>query len=293
MFEVNFWRPHARAFRAIPEKAPLLFKMRGMHFVGGFGVFSRYVELSILEAWDAFEAGNGAADRDVFRTLIAKNLRRAISATPWTHRIGCILLWSPVFFDDSDFVARGLDWAPSAQQGGRIDLSKDEGRRVWEECEARARPQLLRRTEERARALEAPELHGGLYLREDRPGQRIFKATLVAAYHGACAIANEHSLPVLDAAHIGPFAEDGPDHVTNGLLLRTDIHKLFDGGFVTVTRDFRFEVSGSLSELFNNGRTYYDIRDRLHGQAIRLPESRLDWPDPASLDWHNRERFRG
>ncbi len=181
---------------------------------------------------------------------------------------------------------------PFCSSCAELGTSEGEGRRVWNECRQNAQPQVLRRGEERAQAQEAPASPGAIYARESRPGQKIFRATLVAAYRGACVITSEHSLP-FDAAHIRPFAGDGPDHVTNGLLLRTDIHKLFDEGFVTVTGDHRFEVSASLRELYRNGRTYYDIRDRLHGQAIRLPNRRTDWPDRISLDWHNRERFRG
>ena len=40
---------------------------------------------------------------------------------------------------------------------------------------------------------------------------------------------------MLDAAHIRPHADDGPDHVSNGLLIRTDLHRLFEDGYVTVT----------------------------------------------------------
>ena len=54
----------------------------------------------------------------------------------------------------------------------------------------------------------------------------------------------------------------------NGLLLRRDIHSLFDAGYVTVTPDFRFEVSRRIKEEFENGRHYY----ALHGQMINAPE---------------------
>ena len=49
----------------------------------------------------------------------------------------------------------------------------------------------------------------------------------------------------------------GAARVDNGLLLRLDIHRLFDRGYVTVDRDYRFVVSRRLKEEFDNGRTYY------------------------------------
>ena len=48
------------------------------------------------------------------------------------------------------------------------------------------------------------------------------------AYERRCAVTGEKTLPVLEAAHIRPYALLGPHRVNNGLLLRSDLHKLFD-----------------------------------------------------------------
>lgn len=50
------------------------------------------------------------------------------------------------------------------------------------------------------------------------------------------------TLPVLDAAHIIPFSENGPN-ISNGILLRTDIHTLFDKGYITIDENYIVEVS--------------------------------------------------
>jgi putative restriction endonuclease len=292
--EVNFWRPKPRVFRAIPEGAPFFFKIRGADVVGGYGCFSQYVELSILEAWDSFGIANGAAHRDGLRRLIAKRRHEPIENTPWSSRIGCIMLWSPLFFEDISLVRRASDWiVQGAQGGGTFSLTVGDGRRVWEECQARAAGRRAQAAAAPARVTDAPMLEGTPYLRESRPGQRIFRASLLAAYGGACAITNEHSVPVLDAAHIRPYDDDGPDRVTNGILVRTDLHRLFDDGYVTVTPEFHFEVGSALRDEFDNGRVYYGLRDELHGKRIRLPARAKDWPDRAALEWHSRERFRG
>ena len=62
----------------------------------------------------------------------------------------------------------------------------------------------------------------------------------------------ERTLPALEAAHIRPYAEGGDHDARNGLLLRRDIHSLFDAGYVTVTPDHHFEVTGRI-------RTYADF----------------------------------
>lgn len=75
----------------------------------------------------------------------------------------------------------------------------------------------------------------------------------------------------MEAAHIRPYADGGVHEAKNGLLLRRDIHSLFDAGYVTVTPDLRFEVSRRIKEEFDNGKHYY----ALHGHKIDAPsESR-------------------
>jgi putative restriction endonuclease len=107
------------------------------------------------------------------------------------------------------------------------------------------------------------------------------------AYGRACSVTGEHSLPVLEAAHIRPYALDGTHQVSNGLLLRSDLHRLFDRGYVTVTPDLRLEVSARLREDYSNGRTYYPLR----GQKVTSPALPHERPDATQLTWHNEKVF--
>jgi putative restriction endonuclease len=93
----------------------------------------------------------------------------------------------------------------------------------------------------------------------------------------------------LDAAHIRPYAEHGEHEPDNGLLLRRDIHSLFDRGYVTVTPAHYFEVSRRIRDEFENGRDYY----ALHGKLVRVPDQPERQPDPIALRWHNEKRFLG
>jgi putative restriction endonuclease len=102
-------------------------------------------------------------------------------------------------------------------------------------------------------------------------------------------VTGERTLPALDAAHIRPYAEGGEHSVSNGLLLRRDIHCLFDLGYVTATPDHVFEVSPRIREEFENGRDYYAI----HGKPLLVPRRNELRPDTAALDWHNNHRFLG
>src|SRR5437867_1879221 len=76
--------------------------------------------------------------------------------------------------------------------------------------------------------------------------------------------------------------------VPNGLLLRSDLHRLFDKGYVGATPDHQFVVSKRLKDDFANGRSYYP----LDGQRLHLPRSAADHPDRRQLEWHMDSRFR-
>jgi putative restriction endonuclease len=136
---------------------------------------------------------------------------------------------------------------------------------------------------------DASDRYGSPRLVAPRLGQGTFKVAVEKAYERACAITDEHSLPVLEAAHIRPFASGGAHSVSNGLLLRRDIHRLFDLGYVTITPDGRFGVSRALRDEFANGRTYY----ALEGRPVRSPAIEADAPARELLEWHSREVFRG
>jgi putative restriction endonuclease len=136
---------------------------------------------------------------------------------------------------------------------------------------------------------EAPARFGEPQLVRPRLGQGGFRVLVTDTYNRRCAITGERTLPALEAAHIRPYGEGGDHDARNGLLLRRDIHSLFDAGYVTVTPDARFEVSRRIKEEFENGRHYYE----LHGKPIFAPVDVRLRPDPGALRWHNENAFRG
>lgn len=78
-----------------------------------------------------------------------------------------------------------------------------------------------------------------------------------------------------------------PHEVSNGLLLRADIHRLFEQGYITVTPDLRLHVSDRLRADYQNGRSYYP----LNGAPIAVPRGERERPSPAVLEWHNENAF--
>ena len=75
--------------------------------------------------------------------------------------------------------------------------------------------------------------------------------------------------------------------VRSDLLLRSDLHRLFDRGYVTVTPERRLEVSRQLRDHFSNGRSYYP----LHGQPVVVPRRPQYLPSSEALQWHNEHVF--
>jgi putative restriction endonuclease len=96
-------------------------------------------------------------------------------------------------------------------------------------------------------------------------------------------------LPVLEAAHIRPYSKGGPHEIENGFLLRSDLHALFDDGYITVTTERRLEVSRRIQEEFENGKEYY----ALHGRELRAPGKGFVGPSELNLRWHNEAVFKG
>jgi putative restriction endonuclease len=130
--------------------------------------------------------------------------------------------------------------------------------------------------------------YGEPTLIQPRLGQGAFRVLVTDIYRRRCAVTQERTLPALEAAHIRPYSEGGTHEPSNGLLLRRDIHSLFDSGYVTVTPDLRFEVSKRIKEEFENGRHYY----AMHGSHIDAPKRPEFQPSTKALTWHNEERFR-
>lgn len=111
---------------------------------------------------------------------------------------------------------------------------------------------------------------------QTRRGQSAFRAKLIRAY-GACAISGCADMEALEAAHITPHSIDEDYRTPNGLLLRADIHTLFDLRLISVDpRSGKVVIAASL------GTTYRQYE----GQLLRLPADPKNHPDPRGLMGH-------
>lgn len=108
-----------------------------------------------------------------------------------------------------------------------------------------------------------------------RRGQAKFREKLLAAYGRTCAVTGCKIVDLLEAAHIRPHAAEPNYRVTNGLLLRADIHTLFDLNLLSVDAQYRIEFVPAL--LKSEYKEYV-------GKQIRLPELPSEMPNADALD---------
>jgi putative restriction endonuclease len=282
--EVNFWQPSSRRLATFLEPGvPFLFKLHSpRNVVAGGGFFVRFSSLPARLAWDAFGEKNGVGSYIDLRSRIAKYRGENVRGDP---EIGCNVLNGPFFFEESEWIPIPETWSSNIVRGRTFDTTLDDGRRIWAAVSDRldGRPFLEHRIAESAR-------FGADYLTRARLGQGAFRVLVTEAYHRRCAITGERTLPVLDAAHIKPYADEGPHLLANGLLLRSDLHTLFDAGYITVTDQLHVEVSKRIREEFANGREYY----KHHGEVLAIvPRVDVERPTAEFLRWHNEQVFLG
>lgn len=177
------------------------------------------------------------------------------------------------------------DWKREIVRGRGYD-SEGDGARLWEQVELliRTRPTL----ESEAGHPDSPPRYGEPTTVLPRLGQGSFRLIVTDSYSRRCAFTNSPVLHVLEAAHIRPYGLGGTHAPANGLLMRQDLHTLFDRGYMTVTRDHRVEVSSRIKEEFQNGKEYY----ALHGNAIKVPQMTDRQPSVEFLQWHNENVYR-
>jgi putative restriction endonuclease len=286
--EVNFWQPGGgRGFRALSLGEPLLFKLHFPdNFIVGGGFFAHFTRLPVSIAWETFGLKNGAATYAEMRQRIER-LRHS-PVTRDDYQVGCIMLAEPFFLPRSQWIPAPTSFHRATQVGKTYDLRTPEGRDLWQRVIGERAISSHRAAE---RTVEVPgPIYGQGMLARVRLGQGAFRFIVMDAYRRCCTITGEKALPVLQAAHIKPVAEGGQHRLDNGLLLRSDVHTLFDLGYITVTPEHRVLVAKKqLKDDFDNGEPYVPF----HGKAIHVPERAGERPARELLEWHSSTVFRG
>ena len=289
--EVNFWSPLAvRPMKAMDLADPVFFRLKTpWNAVAGYGLFANFHVRDIDEAWSLLGWRNGDPERHAFLTRISAYRGRSAGGAERAPSMACTLLRDARFWPPDRWIPWGEDqgWAPNIVQGkeehdpARVALlmasiAEDSLHQAVEaELEDGFVPfpgdERLRRVAETA-------------LRE---GQGTFRARLLDAYGGACAVTGEHTEPVLAASHIQPYQGPRSNHIQNGLLLTQEFHTLFDRGLVGITPDYEIRVSPQIEGRWHNGRRYYTYDRR----PLVLPQDAAKRPSREALEWHQRNLF--
>jgi putative restriction endonuclease len=221
------------------------------------------------------------------RARIAR-YRRVAPADRTDFVIGCRILVQPFFLRENEWF-EPPGWPPHFQGFKTYSTDNPDGLMLWEAGYSHFQLGASYHTSSlQGGASDVPYTRWGEpTLIRPRLGQGAFRIVVTDNYARRCAVTGERTLPALNAAHIRPYADHGEHEPSNGLLLRRDIHNLFDLGYVTVTPARRFEVSRRIRDEFENGRDYY----AMHGNAIRVPNRSELQPDADALRWHNENVF--
>ena len=111
-----------------------------------------------------------------------------------------------------------------------------------------------------------------------RRGQPKFRSELLEAYGSKCAVTGCDVAHALEAAHIVPFNGDETNHVQNGLLLRADIHTLYDLGLLVVDESYTIRLSEGLRE---------SVYREYDGATIAVPSDADSRPSVEAIKQRN------
>jgi putative restriction endonuclease len=292
--EVNFWSPKARRrLKAMALGTPVFLRLpRPYHALVGYGFFAHFVVLDLREAWNMFEWRNGDATEPEFLRRLG-SFRGVDLLDPRAPReaIGCTILRDVRYWPRERWLPWGdaEGWKANTVQGA-TEREPARGQRLL----ARIAEDGLRCPDDlkSGRSFEpvGEDATGALRVVAARVGQGTFRARLLSAYDGRCAISGERIQPVLDAAHIQAYRGPASNHVQNGLLLTKDLHALFDAGYLGIEPKARtVVVSERLREDWHNGKRFYALR----GAPLRQPANESHRASAYALSWHLETTFLG
>ena len=278
---VNFWTPTPWNISGLNRGDRLYFMLKTpIRKIGGYGFFSKYQNMRASEAWLEYGLSNGVENFVHFVNKIEKYAEKNSKAfSPSSNpEIGCIILADPVVFEEQEFF-KPEDYGVSfAKQIVKIKYYRgyNEIPHKLASLNSETDFQLVDKSEGRKRGA----------LVKDRVGQFAFRRGILEAYNNRCSITDSKVGELLQAAHIQPYVNAKSNHVTNGICLRVDLHRLFDEGLITINDNYTISVSRRLSEL---SQTYGGLQNK----KLNLPNDTQKHPSKTALEFHRSTIFTG
>jgi putative restriction endonuclease len=276
--EVCFWQAaFPRPVRSLRPAELVLFIGHAPERViagGGFLVHGTSLPLSVL--WSFFGSKAGGAERAPLARRVERARGDGAAGDP---EVGCMVLQSFFRFDPSERVAAPDDFHRNVSRGKFYDVAAAAGERLWRAVRERLEADLP--GSERA---SQGGLFGDPWLLPRRVGAGGFKALVLDAYARQCALTGLGLVAALEVAAIRPLEAGGLPRPDNGLLLRADLARLFERGYLTIGEDDTVKVARSLLEQAPE-------LGALAGTQPRLPRRRELRPRPELLAWHREHVF--
>jgi putative restriction endonuclease len=276
----NFWTPTPWNVKKLKEGDKVYFMLKSpIRKIGGYGHYVEYKNLTAEQAWETYGQGNGLETLEELLDKCSKYVSKHTSKknVEADSDIGCLILEDITFYNEDEFFnpeIYGDEYAFPNQivklKYCNVDFIAEEKIQVFEENEF----ELLDHSKKN-------KTRKGLVNRRD--GQQKFRKIIMKKYNNVCSITGETSKEILEAAHIQPYINEESNHPQNGILLRVDIHRLFDLGLIAVNTDYKILVSSHLKS--NNYKS-------LIGKAIQLPSEQENWPSQKALKYHLENVFR-
>jgi putative restriction endonuclease len=265
--EINFWTPTPWNISKLSEGDKLYFMLKSpIRKIGGNGQFLKYINMTVDDAWNKFGRKNGCnSKQELIRRLDKyKSKRSSCEKGILDAQIGCLILNNVEFFDDNDFLdlkEHNVEFPINI-----VKIKYYEGNSLNNDAESFwDNFTLISETAEKTKK--------NVKISE-RNGQGNFRAKITYAYSNRCCISGETTVELLEAAHIQPYIDERSNHVKNGLLLRADLHKLYDNGLMYIDDDFLIHISPQVKS--NHYQNY-------NNKKIELPKNKKFHPSKESL----------
>ncbi|MNK33957.1 hypothetical protein D3C87_524560 [compost metagenome] len=272
---VNFWTPTPRNTKDLKEGDRFYFMLKSPVWkIGGFGEFVRYENITPELAWNKFGNRNGNISKQDFINSIQeymnKNSEKYGKRTldTYSYKLGSIVLRNCEFWDKQDY-------KDPEDYDIKFPLRAETIR-----CLDQDDPFLHDNSGLTDFGLVNEPREDNVYVVKYRNGQSVFKGKILKAYNNTCCITGETMPELLEAVHIQKYANKYSNHVQNGVLLRVDIHRLFDSNLLIVDKDYTIRISSLVTD------EYYKHFD---GKKINLPLLEQDRPSVEALALRENE----
>ena len=266
---VNFWKPSAKHINILPGYYwYFVLKGKEPRRIGGYGKIKDYRIMPIREAWDSFGIGNGVS-----------SLRELESKSKDGKSIGCLVLSECSFLPDKKQKTvedLGLNFYKTIVTFKKFPehqhpIFTDNSVQISDH-EDNINIDDIPLNEDDARK----RIYSSIVSRQ---GQGKFRDSLLEAYEGKCAVTEYDAIDSLEAAHISPYMGPQTNQIKNGILLRSDIHTLFDLGKLSISSEFHVILHDDIRE---------SSYKQLHGKVISLPANKTQWPSLHELEKHRK-----